>query len=336
MSNVESPRLLIVAGHDSSRGAGIDADLASLSGLPIVPLVVVTAFTIQDERGVHAVNTRDPMEWGSEALELASAGVSAVKFGLLPGAEHVLQAAELVRSLRRITRSFLTLSDDPPSRPVASRMDDRSARAGSSFDEVRTSRAGSPPVEDQISRPGSSFADDDVVPTSSSLIDLRIPTELPIVVDPVIASSSGTRFLDASALDALRERLIAAGVVLTPNLAEAAELASMPLELLIRAPERRLDAAERLLALGARAVIIKGGHGDEDPARDLIAVQRGGARWHMHERIRGGKIRGSGCRYATRLAAGLALGSSLEASARDAGNYVARSIREQARPASSA
>lgn len=251
------PRLLIVAGHDSSHGAGIDADRASVEDLPIDPLIVATAFTLQDERGVHAVRARAAREWMNEALELARDGVSAIKFGLLPGAEHVAFAADLVDALRR-----------------------------------RTSAA------------------------------------LPVVVDPVIASSSGTRFLDERATHAMRAQLIRSGVVLTPNLAEAAELASIPLDELVRDPWRRTAAAEALLALGARAVIIKGGHGAEDPARDLIAAADEAVTWHEHARIRGGKIRGSGCRYATRLAAGLALGRSLVESAHDAGEHVARRIRE--------
>jgi hydroxymethylpyrimidine/phosphomethylpyrimidine kinase len=252
------PRLLIIAGHDPSGGAGIDADLSSVSDLAIEPSTVITAFTDQDARSVRAIGAREPSKWLAEALTLAAPGVSAVKFGMLPGEAHVHAGAHLVRVLRE--------------------------------------SASVPP---------------------------------PVVVDPVIASSSGTVFMDDAAVTALLEEWMPLGIVLTPNLAEAARFSGMTLAELVHDPERRLVAAEKLLTRGAHAVIVKGGHGTEDPSRDLIAERGHAAVWHEHARIRAGKIRGSGCRYATRLAAGLALGRSLAASAHDAGEYVARLIRAQ-------
>lgn len=258
MISVTQPRLLIVAGHDPSGGAGIEADRESVSDLAIDPLFVVTAFTDQDASCVRSIGAREPEAWLGEALELVGDGVLGVKFGLLPGAEHVRTAARLLCMLQeRSTKPFST------------------------------------------------------------------------VVDPVIASSSGTRFMYGEAIDAVRLELVLLGIVLTPNLPEAAELARQPLDDLIRHPERRIEAAEYLLALGARAVVIKGGHGAEDPIRDLVAAADGTVSWHEHPRVAGGKIRGSGCRYASRLAAGLALGRSLEESAHEAGTYVARLIRER-------
>jgi hydroxymethylpyrimidine/phosphomethylpyrimidine kinase len=254
------PRLLIVAGHDPSGGAGIDADLASTRDLDVEPLAIVTAFTDQDAQSVRAIGARDPKTWLDEALPLAVRGVAAVKFGLLPGESHVRAAAHLARVLRESSHA-----------PV------------------------------------------------------------PIIVDPVIASSSGAVFMDELAVCALLGELVPLGIVLTPNLAEAAQLADFALADLVRDPELRREAADKLLARGASAVIVKGGHGVEDPTRDLIAIAGRAAVWHVHSRIRGGKIRGSGCRYATRLAAALALGRSLEEGAHEAGSYVERLIREQAR-----
>lgn len=256
MSSLAHPRLLIVAGHDPSRGAGIDADRESARELAIEPLVVITAFTDQDDGSVRAIGAREPDEWLREALELARGGVDAVKFGLLPGAQHITAAAELARALRQRSK---------------------------------------PPI--------------------------------PIVVDPVIESSSGVSFLDDAALRALRQELVVQGIVLTPNIPEAARLTGRPLLELTHDPERRIDAARELHRLGAAAVIIKGGHGTEDPIRDLIASSDGTIAWNEHPRVPGGGIRGSGCRYATRLAAELALGRSLAESAHAAGQYVARLIR---------
>ena len=82
-------RILIVAGHDSSGGAGIDADREAVADLPVEALCVVTAFTDQDDRTVRSLGARRPEEWLREASRAARAGVDAVKFGLLPGAEHI-------------------------------------------------------------------------------------------------------------------------------------------------------------------------------------------------------------------------------------------------------
>jgi hydroxymethylpyrimidine/phosphomethylpyrimidine kinase len=251
-------RLLIVAGHDPS-GAGIDADLASLTELAIEPVTVVTARTDQDERGVRSIGARDPDEWLAEARTAVREGIGALKLGLLPGAEHVHAAAELVRELR--------------------------ARDG------RT----------------------------------------PIVLDPVIAASSGSRFLDERAVEAVRGELLVLGPIVTPNVPEAAELAALSPEDLQDSLLARLEAARLLLGLGAAAVVLKGGHGSEDPVRDLVIEAGGPFRWLDHSRIAGGKLRGSGCRFATRLAARLALGGGLFESAEEAGSHVAERIRAAGR-----
>lgn len=251
-------RVLIVGGHDPS-GAGIDADLAALRGLEVEGLTVVTAATDQDAARVRSIGARAPGVWKVEALGLARAGVGAIKFGLLPGSEHVLAARDLLRELRRL--------------------------AGG---------------------------------------------EIPAVVDPVIRASSGGLLLDEQAVEALLRELTRESVILTPNLAEAAELTGMALDELTESLEARRTAAQVLLAAGACAVIVKGGHGSEDPARDLVATREGKTTWISRPRIAGGSIRGSGCRFASRLAAGLALGAPLEAAAEEAGRFVAGEIERAA------
>jgi hydroxymethylpyrimidine/phosphomethylpyrimidine kinase len=258
MDSVRRRRLLIVAGHDPS-GAGIDADLEAAAGLEIEAVAIVTARTDQDADSVRSVGARDEQEWSREAWEAARAGVAAVKFGLLPGADHVREARALVRRLRASERA-----------------------------------------------------------------------EMSVVVDPVIRASSGGLFLDARAVELLRSELIADGVVLTPNLREAAELACIPVRELESSFAARLEAARILLALGAAGVVIKGGHGTEDPVRDLVARPDGAYRWIERRRVPGGGIRGSGCRFATRLAGGLALGKTLEEAAEAAGAFVAAEIARRA------
>lgn len=159
------------------------------------------------------------------------------------------------------------------------------------------------------------------------------PRAFRAVVDPVLASSSGGRFLDAEGAREYLRSLLPAGVVLTPNLAELAELAGADLALLSREPAARVEAGRMLLGHGALAVVVKGGHGEEDPARDLVLEGGGGATWLEHARVRGGKVRGSGCRFATRLAARLALGWSLVEAVRDASEHVLERIRAAPRGA---
>jgi hydroxymethylpyrimidine/phosphomethylpyrimidine kinase len=162
------------------------------------------------------------------------------------------------------------------------------------------------------------------VEAAARLVDLlreRWGDTLPVVLDPVLAASSGGRFLDARAVERLRTRLLAGGVVVTPNLPEAAELAGMEEHVLAERLGAREAAARALLALGARAVVLKGGHGREDPALDLV-LDRDGARWLAHPRLPGAKLRGSGCRFASALAAGLALGAPLDEAAERAAELV--------------
>lgn len=150
----------------------------------------------------------------------------------------------------------------------------------------------------------------------------RHGASFPIVVDPVIAASSGGRFLDRDGVAALKRELLPEHVVLTPNLAELAELANLDARELERSLDLRLRGARELLSLGASAVLVKGGHGREDPVRDLVARADGRFEWLLHPRVAGGKVRGSGCRYATRVAAHSALGTPLETAAELAARHV--------------
>ncbi len=149
---------------------------------------------------------------------------------------------------------------------------------------------------------------------------------IPIVLDPVIAASSGARFLDADGVEALRGELLGLDLVVTPNLPEAAELARVPVASLDHDLAARLELARLLLGLGARAVVLKGGHGGEDPVRDLVLAAGAGPVWLSHPRTSGGKLRGSGCRFASRMAGSLARGRPLAEAAQEAGEYVAARI----------
>jgi hydroxymethylpyrimidine/phosphomethylpyrimidine kinase len=150
---------------------------------------------------------------------------------------------------------------------------------------------------------------------------------LPVVVDPVLAASGGERFLDDEGLQVLREVLLARSVIVTPNLPEAARLTGRTPEALESDRRTRLIAARDLLALGASAVVLKGGHAPDALAADLVLTREGDPLWLERPRIHDARVHGSGCRFASALAAGLALGRPVAEAARAAGDYLVRMLR---------
>ena len=163
---------------------------------------------------------------------------------------------------------------------------------------------------------------------AARLCALALERGIPVVLDPVLGSSSGFAFLDAAGVSSLRAQLLVQRLVLTPNLPEgAALLGESP------APERfaelpkRLGMAQRILDLGVRAVLLKGGHGAEDPVQDLVLERGQSAHWHSHRRLVGRSLGGSGCRYASSVAAGLAQGLELREAAAQAGDYVLQRLQ---------
>lgn len=144
----------------------------------------------------------------------------------------------------------------------------------------------------------------------------------PWVLDPLIESSSGFRFLDTRALGILREELLPLGPVLTPNLDEAALLVGADFDALA-SREQRVRAARTLVSAGAETVVLKGGHGREDPLLDLVARPGHEPFWIERPRHLGSR-RGTGCRFATILAAHLAQGVEVTTAAQRAGSWVAQ------------
>jgi hydroxymethylpyrimidine/phosphomethylpyrimidine kinase len=139
---------------------------------------------------------------------------------------------------------------------------------------------------------------------------------VPLVVDPVMIASSGAKLLQDDAVETIVTRLFPLATVITPNLSEAVALAG------IEGPRREL--AERLHALGAPAVIVTGGHGEEavdhlfDGERHVeIPVERHDVR----------ATHGAGCTHSATLAALLATGLPLEEAARGAAFAASEAVR---------
>jgi hydroxymethylpyrimidine/phosphomethylpyrimidine kinase len=154
----------------------------------------------------------------------------------------------------------------------------------------------------------------------------RAPRPIPIVVDPVLAASDGTRLLEPRARGVLEE-LIGRCAIVTPNLPEARELTGCDVS-----TEEGVEAAGSALvtSLGAGAALVKGGHRD-GPPDDLFVVRAGGSAsfsWLRGERIEVGRVHGTGCALASATAAGLARGVELREAVERARRFVANALRE--------
>src|SRR6185437_10414659 len=227
------PAVLVIAGTDSSGGAGIVRDLRVLADLDVAALCAVTAGTAQTHGalvGVHHVPPDAVRAQIGAALE--SPGIGAIKIGMLGTAATV--------------------------------------------------RA----VADALPRNGT----------------------LPIVLDPVLLSSSGGVLLDEAGRAEMRARLLPLATVLTPNIPAAASLCGTAPAV---SREALLEQARSLLAAGARAVLLKGGHAAGAEAVDLLLTADDAPQWLSSPRL-DAACRGTGCALASAIAAGLAGGSSVE------------------------
>ena len=240
-------RVLIVAGSDSGGGAGIQADIKTVSMLDCYAATAITALTAQNTEGVFGVLPIPP-EFVRRQIEvvLDDIGADAIKTGMLPDAA--------------------------------------------------------------------------VIETIAAVLQERAAA-IPLVVDPVMVAKGGARLIDPAAVEALKRLLIARAEIVTPNLLEAAILCGAAIGNLAQ----MRAAGETLLALGCRAVLVKGGHLSGGTASDVL-VTAGGARVWESPRIATRHTHGTGCTLASAIAAGLAQGQDVESAVDRARTYVQRAI----------
>ena len=143
-----------------------------------------------------------------------------------------------------------------------------------------------------------------------------------VVLDPVMVATSGDRLLAADAVDALRTRLIPRASLVTPNLPEAAALLDEPVASSESAIENQ---GKRLVALGCRAVLIKGGHGQGSESIDYL-IDGGGIITLAAPRIATKNTHGTGCSLSSAIAARLARGDDMETAVRNAKAWVSAAI----------
>ncbi|CEK19215.1 phosphomethylpyrimidine kinase [Chthonomonas calidirosea] len=162
---------------------------------------------------------------------------------------------------------------------------------------------------------------------------LRRPDLPPLVVDPVVVSSSGKRLLESDGLEVLITQLFPMATLITPNLLEAEVL----LKRAIAADDEKQmqEAVYALKHLGPQAVLLKGGHGVGPEAVDLLFDGQTCHRLAL-PRLTGTTLHGSGCRLSAAIAARLALGDSLHAAVEGAKRYVFYQMEKALFPTASA
>jgi hydroxymethylpyrimidine/phosphomethylpyrimidine kinase len=151
---------------------------------------------------------------------------------------------------------------------------------------------------------------------------LRAHEQKRIVVDPVMIAKSGDPLLQPDARAALIRAVLPLADVVTPNLHEASALAEMPVD----SEADMEEAARRILALGPRTVLVKGGH-LKDAATDILWNGKDLTRFTA-PRIDSPNTHGTGCTFSSAIAAGLARGRPLGDAIREAKAYVTAAIRE--------
>jgi hydroxymethylpyrimidine/phosphomethylpyrimidine kinase len=240
-------RVLIIAGSDSGGGAGIQADIKTVTMLDAYAATAITALTAQNTEGV---------------------------FGVLP-----------------IPPDFIR-------RQIEVVLDDIGA------DAIKTGM----------------LHDAAVIEAIAAVVEER-GTEIPLVVDPVMVAKGGARLIDPDALEALKRLLIARAEILTPNLPEAEILCGTT----IGDTAAMRTAGKTLLALGCRAVLVKGGHLSGETVSDVLVTAAGIRVWES-PRFSTRHTHGTGCTLASAIAAGLAQGLGIEDAVDRARAYVQRAI----------
>lgn len=237
------PAVLVIAGTDSSGGAGMVRDLTVLAELGCEARCAITAVTAQTHGHLVSVHHVAPEVVRTQIRAAFESGaVGAIKIGMLGNRETVTAVA-------------------------------------------------------------------DCLPRDAAI---------PIVLDPVLLASSGGVLLDEEGRAEMRARLFPHVTLLTPNIPEAASLSGLPPA---ESPEALLAQARSLLAMGARAVLLKGGHAQGAEAADLLLSGGAQARWLTSPRL-AARCRGTGCALASAIAAHLARGAALDEACRNGREYV--------------
>lgn len=149
---------------------------------------------------------------------------------------------------------------------------------------------------------------------------------IPIILDPVMVSSSGHRLLSAEAQEVLKERLLPMAQLITPNIPEMEALSDMPLLTI----SDKYNAAKHLLSLGVQSVLLKGGHEEGDTKVDILyqkSPQGIVACSFSSDTLNTRNIHGTGCTLSSAIAAYMARGLDLKDAVSSAKIYITEAIK---------
>ena len=289
-----TPVALTIAGSDSGAGAGIQADLKTFAALGVYGTCAITAVTAQNTLGVSAVHyVPARIVTAQIAAVLEDLDVSAIKIGMLGSAEIVGAVADRLTGL-------------PSPQPSPA-----SGRGGAPRASLAAAHATGDRVEPLLPLAGEGGRDSG-----------RTRGRPFVIYDPVMTASSGDALSRKGFLAAVKVALLPLVDCLTPNLAEAAALLGAAEA---RDEETMAAQGRALLALGPRAVLVKGGHLDSVEAVDFL-IDREDSRRFAGPRIASANRHGTGCTLSAAIAAHITLGASLESAVAEAKAFVARAI----------
>jgi len=239
-------KVLIIAGSDSSGGAGIQADIKTITALGGYAMTAVTAVTVQNTTGVSSVISINPKDIGKQILfTCKDIKPNGIKIGMLHSSNVI---TSVVNALKK----------------------------------VKTSK---------------------------------------IILDPVMVTKGGARLINQSAIKTLKDKLIKKVYLITPNIPEAEILTKTK----IKSLEDMIDAANILLKLGAKNVLVKGGHRKTKHMEDVL-INRKEIKIFKNKKIKTRNTHGTGCTLSSAITTFLSCGKPLKKSCELGIKYVNHAI----------
>ena len=238
------PKILIIAGSDSGGGAGIQADIKTITYFKAYAMTAVTAITAQNTIGVQSIFPL-PKEIVINQIQsvLSDLSPDVIKIGMLADIEIINYISKNMRDFK-------------------------------------------------------------------------------IVLDPVMVATSGDVLVDENIIDSIKNSLIEKSFLITPNIHEAEILTDIKIKNL----DDQIDAAKKLLNLGCKNVLIKGGHGNSDEINDVLISSDGDQHIFESKKIKSTNTHGTGCSLASAIASNIGLGNDIKQSIKNSIEYVQNGI----------
>jgi len=244
---IPKSKVLIIAGSDSSGGAGIQADIKTVSALGCYAMTAITAVTVQNTTGVKSIIPIEPKEISNQ-IEFTARDIkpNAIKIGMLDSAKVI-----------------------------------------------------------------------SAVMQSSKKIDIK-----KIVLDPVMVAKGGTKLINNEAIDVIKKKLMKKILLITPNIPEAELLTNTKINSL----NDMIKAGQLLINLGAKNVLIKGGHLKSNEIKDIL-LNKKIIKIFKNKKYKSKNTHGTGCTLSSAIATNLSCGKDLIKSCEQGIKYVNEAIK---------